>query len=338
MSDETPEQIESRLAHDRAALGETIDELQERLSPGELMDKAIGYLKSDDVKDGAKDMANKLVQIAKDNPLPLAVTGVGLAWLIASARSSSSSSAPAPASRPSAADYYPWAEDYAAGHEEWVTELYAEDEAALRRAQIAAGKVKREPQDDDGSFDARVTEAKASALSLQREAGEAADKFKARVDDHVRQTEANIADLRERAKSRARALRDEARSMGQQARAKADELGGRARDTYHRGREAIDEQTRLMRDRAERAQERTSELYHAEPLVAGAIGVVAGALLGALIPTSRVEDRYISEHAQRLRKGAVNMATDAAKRVEGAAAEAARAAADAAEEKARQQA
>lgn len=272
MSYETPEQIERRLARERAEIGNTIDALQERLSPGQFVDHALGYMKTT----GA-EVASRVGRTAKENPWPLVVTGVGLAWLVASAaRNSNGNSARSAAGIDHRPDH-PLVDD--------------DSDSMLQRARDAAESVQRSAGEAESRFQERVTEAKAKALSLKREAGESAEKFRDRVD-------AKFGELRTRAAAKARALRE----------------------------------------RASAAQERTKELYSAEPLVAGALGVLAGALLGALVPTTRTEDRLIGEHAQRIRQGAVDMAAEAAKRAEKAAVEGARAAADAAEESIRQQA
>src|SRR5690606_16702208 len=74
------------------------DELGDKLQPRYLMDAIMDQLKMSgrDVagcaKDAAKDTGQALWQSIKSNPMPLALIGSGVAWLIFNQRRSSSSS------------------------------------------------------------------------------------------------------------------------------------------------------------------------------------------------------------------------------------------------------
>jgi hypothetical protein len=70
------EQIESEIEKTRNEMAGTLGSLQRSLSPGQLVDQALGYL---DEKSG--QLGSGLVQTMKDNPLPTALACVGLAWL-----------------------------------------------------------------------------------------------------------------------------------------------------------------------------------------------------------------------------------------------------------------
>ena len=89
MSD-TPEtdQIERDLAKTRERLDSRLDQLQDRLSPGQLVNDAFAYFKGGDGADFTQEVVTKL----KANPLPALLTGVGIAWMMAS----SNRSAPVP--------------------------------------------------------------------------------------------------------------------------------------------------------------------------------------------------------------------------------------------------
>lgn len=74
--------IERDLAETRARMDRRLDALQDRLSPGQIANDALAYVQGGDGADFARD----LVARVKANPLPAVVTGVGLAWLMASER------------------------------------------------------------------------------------------------------------------------------------------------------------------------------------------------------------------------------------------------------------
>jgi len=66
---------EVELQRDRVA--DTIDQIQTRLSPGQLLDELMDYTKG-----GAGDFAANLGRSVKDNPLPVALLGASLLWLM----------------------------------------------------------------------------------------------------------------------------------------------------------------------------------------------------------------------------------------------------------------
>ena len=73
-----PNEIERDLAQTRARLDATIDALQQRLSPGEMVDQAIGYVK----ESGGGEFGRNLMLTVRDHPIPVALIGVGVAWLM----------------------------------------------------------------------------------------------------------------------------------------------------------------------------------------------------------------------------------------------------------------
>lgn len=75
-----PDEIERDIERTRVSLGHTIDELENRLSPGELLDQVLGAAR----RHGG-DFATNLGRSAENHPLPLLLTGVGIAWMMASA-------------------------------------------------------------------------------------------------------------------------------------------------------------------------------------------------------------------------------------------------------------
>src|SRR5713101_4343171 len=84
----------------RAEMGETIDAIKERLNPQKLMGQAKESVREATIG-RAQDAANAAVETAKDtgttvagfikeNPIPAALTGLGITWLLMSARKQNS--------------------------------------------------------------------------------------------------------------------------------------------------------------------------------------------------------------------------------------------------------
>ncbi len=71
------EELQHDLDRTRADLNETLRAIEQRFSPGQMLDQALDYMKG-----GPKEYAHNLSEQVKDNPLPVALIGVGIAWLM----------------------------------------------------------------------------------------------------------------------------------------------------------------------------------------------------------------------------------------------------------------
>jgi ElaB/YqjD/DUF883 family membrane-anchored ribosome-binding protein len=80
----SPEEIESDIERTRADFSSTIDAIQRKLSPSAMMDDAVDYALS--TTPGAFSM--NLVNQVRDNPIPVALIGIGIAWLMSSGQKS----------------------------------------------------------------------------------------------------------------------------------------------------------------------------------------------------------------------------------------------------------
>lgn len=71
-------QIERDIERTRSRIEMRAAQLEERLSPGQLMDRAMERVRGG----SANEFLTNLGRDVRDNPLPLLITGVGLAWLM----------------------------------------------------------------------------------------------------------------------------------------------------------------------------------------------------------------------------------------------------------------
>ena len=81
-SNRDPDDIQADIARTRGRLDETLSAIERRLEPSRLMDQGVDYLRNH----GAKTYFVNLGETAKQQPLPLALVGLGLAWLMLSDR------------------------------------------------------------------------------------------------------------------------------------------------------------------------------------------------------------------------------------------------------------
>lgn len=79
VQNKSPEQIESEIRNTRRDIDRTLDALQTRLSPGQLLDQALGYMKS-----GGGEFAANFGRTVTQNPVPVTLLGIGCLWLMCS--------------------------------------------------------------------------------------------------------------------------------------------------------------------------------------------------------------------------------------------------------------
>ena len=205
------EEIERQLEHDRFEIGNTIEAIQHRLSPGQLLDQALGY-----ARNGGSQAASALGRSASQNPWPLILTGVGLAWLMQSTAASRNGNGHA---------------DYRSRHYQTSPEEARRSEA-IARARAAGAAIRRQSEETEERFRERVTEARARAVELKRQAGETAEAFRHRVDSYIQRAEDTASELRHRARS---AMSRSAEALGDGSRAvqeRAHDAQARAREFY----------------------------------------------------------------------------------------------------------
>ena len=77
-----PDEILAEIDRTRGEMDRTLSAIEQRLTPGQLVDQGLDYLRHS----GANEFVQNLGGTAKQNPLPVAVTAIGLAWLMALGR------------------------------------------------------------------------------------------------------------------------------------------------------------------------------------------------------------------------------------------------------------
>lgn len=70
------DELEREVRESRAELERTLDAIQDRLSPGQLVDQVTRYL-----RDNGGEFAHNLGETVKRNPVPAVLVGAGLAWM-----------------------------------------------------------------------------------------------------------------------------------------------------------------------------------------------------------------------------------------------------------------
>jgi len=73
-----PSTLEREIDQQRAEIGNIVHALESKLSPGQMIDTALGYAKG-----GGGEFLHNLTDTVKANPVPTLLTSIGLVWLMA---------------------------------------------------------------------------------------------------------------------------------------------------------------------------------------------------------------------------------------------------------------
>lgn len=262
----------------RARMAGTAEQIRDRMSPGQLVDEVFHYMRD---SNGSAAVHNLGRQV-RDNPLSLALIGAGVAWLFAGPR-------------PVRREDYP-SRDGGFGYDGDST-FYPEpgmDDDAIgtspfrgARAQTGAGglgylETRDGDEVDTTSWSERASGAAHSVSDAGHSATDAASRLGAGAAGAVRHA-------------------------GSRAGAYASEAGHYAADA---GRQAARAGRRVGRGAeraATRARDGLMDTLEREPLIIGALGLALGAAIGAMLPSTRIEDESFGRTSDGMKDEALRV-------------------------------
>ncbi|MBY5783939.1 DUF3618 domain-containing protein [Rhizobium leguminosarum] len=282
--EKTSAELQREIDQDRRRIGDRIDAIQERMSPGQLIDEVIAYAKGS----GGGEYVSNLGHALKANPLPVALMGVSLAWLMAKGS-------------PSSGDTATWRE------EDPEYPLYP-----------ATGQVRRigPPAMENGARYSHFADESGKRLkALTDETGGRAGHFM----DEAGKTYRGFADASGKQISQ---ITDETGAMLDAATGWAAEKWEQAKnaasDLTARASGAASSLSSRSSSAATSLQEQTSKLNEAilihfrdQPLVGGALAFAVGAAIGAALPHTDTEDELVGEAADSAKDTLSHQAQDA---------------------------
>lgn len=245
-----PRKIEADIERDRAALASSLDALADRFSADSLTRDAVGLL-----RDNAAGLTRSVDRVVRSNPLAVAVTGVGLAWLLLGGRRD-----PQPP----------------------IDTLSGTLHEALSR------------WDDDGGpvpEDAAPFEGTPADLAAEADWSRAGDSLRRRANEALRRIEARarqgLTPAREIAAERAAVLARLAEDLKETFRSGLGGLPEAAQSRIAAAREAAF----AARMRAERGARSAGRVVEEHPMATGAAALALGVAVAAMLPRTRVEDQ-----------------------------------------------
>ena len=276
--------------------------------------------------DCVRPLERNLGRSVRDNPLPLALIGIGIGWLMLSGSRRHDGSY---VNGPNGWRNRPWMREdrfgggpdhdmdgrYGASqsrvcqdaetpvHQPMPYEAAAHDDLATK-AHEAGANVQREPDESEDDFQDRVYTAQGTVLGIAREAGEAAANFRERVERALRDAAHSVRNLAAEAGAGARRMGE----RGQSA----------ARGFYDYGRSAagdVGDRVGSIAGPARNLGGRTVDYVQDQPLLLGALGITVGAVIGMMVPSSRHERRLVGAMRENLSESARQIVGDAGQRI-----------------------
>ena len=334
--DMSPDEIEQDITKTRAHIDRTLDVLAARLSPGSLVDQALRT-----ARDTGGEFTLNLGRTIRDNPVPTALVGVGLGWLMFAGRRDGngayiehydeleegegyeprrrsyqvSRSGLAPTSTLETSDL-DVPEDWSAAYEA-QGEVDAEGQPSggdRVQATKAAGKeAYQQVRAGAGGASAKLA---ATAQQGTHAARDAADRATASARGMRERMGESGRRTSERAREMAYGLSDRASATAARAKLYGSSVADRAADAYRRSGYAAREASWRARDAAGSAGSFARE----HPIAVG-LGIAAlGAAIAAFLPRTRREDEIMGEQADQVKAAAREQAEIQAERARDAAA------------------
>lgn len=297
---QTASEIEREIEQERSALSDTLDSLKDQFSPERMVHTA-----SEQLRTHGGDMAQSIGRAVKENPMALALTGVGIAWLIAGSGSSGGKRKRAPASRRLPAPRY--ASDPAV-RDPFYDPIDPDFDtyAAAGRDRFSTGT---EPQgaNQQGTWSWMKDRAQDAREQVQEMHGSAREG----AHDLQRDAQERVADARDGLRARTASAKMRTRRTRDRALDRASEMMERINEGTENMSEAARKRVTDARMRAIQAQRQVEaqlsrrsaqarRFARDEPLMAGAVALAVGAAIGAALPRTRIENEAVGSYRDSL--------------------------------------
>lgn len=285
---DSPEQIEREIERDRNALRDTLNELQDELSWDGLSRRV-----SAQFREHGSEWANAASDAARSNPVALALTGIGLAWMIFGRGYDPTHKAMERRHEPSRPRYrgpVPVTPDVA---ETTTTEGQSFVSASSYGRASSSGPHAGTPNLPSSGMSASPSGVASSSGGAGRSEPSWARRTMSRVRSRMHDTDHQESSMTDHLKERGRHLRDR---LSEGTEGFSDEARRRVQDARHRAIRARDAASRRFND----SSRTVSDGYEAEPLIFGAAAFLVGAGLATLLPRTRREEEMFGSYSEQL--------------------------------------
>lgn len=270
-----PRQLEREVEEQRRHLGETIDALEERFSPNVIYNQAAGYMRSH-----GGEFAENFGRSVKANPLPVALTAIGLAWMMFGQRQQPRG-------------YRPYEQPYP--DHDITNDLYGNSTSIYGHTA------------EEGGYYGEGYTSEPSRGSKLKGKGE---ELKGRGAELKGKAQGKSEELKHRGAAMSHELKGKMSSARDRASAAGEDLRHRASSTSHQLRDSAGHAREGLSHTMDSARSNFEHYMREQPLAMGAIGIALGALMGASLPRTRTEHEMMGGISERARNKASEMAQE----------------------------
>jgi ElaB/YqjD/DUF883 family membrane-anchored ribosome-binding protein len=281
----TREQLEQQAESNRAAVADTLEELKDRLSPGQLIDQLLSYS-----KDGGNEFLGNLGRQVTANPMPVTLIGAGLAWFLFNKNS------------PSTTSYAP--RPYSGTGPSYGTSGMP---SYMRKSGNGIGETASAAADKIGDMaSATASGVSGAAHSVGDAAANAYNQASDGVSTAYHQAADGVNTMYHQAADGVNAAYHQAADGVNMARDAASNAYYSAADKLAMAKDSAME----MEQRAAAAASSAIAFCKEQPLVLAGLGIAIGAAIGAALPSTQIENELMGETSDDLKESAKEMAVE----------------------------
>jgi len=276
-------QIEAEIDRTRAAMDRTVDAIAGKLTPQQLALEALGVF-----KDGSSTLATKLVQTAREHPVPATIIGIGIGLLL----TEKSKAGAETRSDGRTVGFGSPAGAYQGVSSRYDTGVVARFEVPSSGEGVAAGALHK-VEDAAGTV-------KDKAAGVKDSVAAGAQHAKEKVGETAAQVKEQAAHVKDQVREQAGHLKDAVAEKTSQVKESAAQVPVYARQQWHDAKLGF------------------WQKMDQSPFTIGLAVLAAGVAAGLTVPTSRREDQLMGETRDRLldqARGATREAMDKGKQV-----------------------
>ena len=292
--EKTSAQLEREVEAQRDRVQDRISDIQDKLSPGQMVDELLSYAKNK----GGGEFVTNLGRNVSGNPLPVALLGISLLWLMAkpvTAQSASVANSPTDWNRRPDASFDNRSYDYATVTGS-MRRLRVHETAEGRHSEFAdeLGKKYKAATDTAGNRAGHFIDNAGRTFSGFKDiAGNRVDDFRDEAGNVLDAATGWASDTWQKAG-------DAVNSAGNKLSEGRDQLQARVADAGGAVQHQADQMSRTL-----------MSVLHDQPLVAGALAFAAGAAVASAFPHTKQEDQVFGEAADKVKQQAGAIASDA---------------------------
>jgi ElaB/YqjD/DUF883 family membrane-anchored ribosome-binding protein len=320
---ESPEAIKSDIERTRQNMTNKIDQLQARFSPDHIKAQAQETVReivrestqslTTYFNENSRELGSTIAQAVKGNPIPAALIGLGVGWLLVESYGGS---------RGNNESYNP-SRNQMRGHwpnDQWQAQnesrygasntsgLYSTRDMSPSYGAQYQGSDNQysSAQSGSGSYDKSSQESGwlgEKVADVREQIGEKAEQLREGVQHVGEQVSEKVGEWTDRARSQSSSVGDQAAYYTDQRRGQFSHMGEQASDYLQQSGQQLQ---RTIED---------------NPLVFGGVALGIGALIGMALPATRRENAFMGEWRDEVIQSAQEVANEAVERVKGVAEE-----------------